>query len=161
MNYQDEKINERESPNQNHKEIPGNPSTATSSELKLNDRSNGKELKVLSEDDWKFWIENGYVIIKNAVPKEQATNTAEFLWEFEEKSDSEDERFEVQVNFLGLYGTSSPLPVFYTEDLIDEASDDESVAREFIERQFPQFLPTESPSERKNIHVGATSEVWS
>jgi len=89
MNYQDEKINERESPNQNHKEIPGNPSTATSSELKLNDRSNGKELKVLSEDDWKFWIENGYVIIKNAVPKEQAAKTAEFLWEFEEKSDSD------------------------------------------------------------------------
>ncbi len=89
MNYQDEKINERESPNQNHKEIPGNPSTATSSDLKLNDRSNGKELKVLSEDDWKFWIENGYVIIKNAVPKEQAAKTAEFLWEFEEKSDSD------------------------------------------------------------------------
>jgi len=89
MNYQDEKINERESPNQNHKEIPGNPSTATSSELKLNDRSNGKELKVLSEDDWKFWIENGYVVIKNAVPKEQAAKTAEFLWEFEEKSDSD------------------------------------------------------------------------
>jgi ectoine hydroxylase-related dioxygenase (phytanoyl-CoA dioxygenase family) len=86
MNYQDEKINERESPNQNHKEIPGNPSTATSSELKLNDRSNGKALKVLSEEDWKFWIENGYVVIKNAVPKEQATKTAEFLWEFEEKN---------------------------------------------------------------------------
>ena len=86
MNYQDEKINERESPNQNHKEIPGNPSTATSSELKLNDRSNGKALKVLSEEDWKFWIENGYVVIKNAVPKEQAAKTAEFLWEFEEKN---------------------------------------------------------------------------
>ena len=89
MNYQDEKINERESPNQNHKEIPGNPSTATSSELKLNDRSNGKELKVLSEEDWKFWIENGYVVIKNAVPKEQANKTADFLWEFEEKKASD------------------------------------------------------------------------
>ncbi len=51
----------------------------------------------------------------------------------EELSDGEDERFEVQANFLGLYGASSPLPVFYTEDLIDEASDDESVAREFID----------------------------
>jgi len=85
MNYQDEKINERESPNQNHKEIPGNPSTATSSALKLNNRSNGKALKVLSEEDWAFWIENGYVVIKNAVPKEQAAKTAKFLWEFEEK----------------------------------------------------------------------------
>ncbi|MBC2714117.1 MAG: type VI secretion system baseplate subunit TssG [Desulfobacteraceae bacterium] len=51
----------------------------------------------------------------------------------EEKSDGEDERFEVQANFLGLYGASSPLPVFYTEDLIDETADDESVAREFID----------------------------
>lgn len=76
---------ERESPNQNHKEIPGNPSTATSSKKKLSDRSNGAPLKVLSEEDWKFWIENGYIVIKNAVPREQALKTAEFLWEFEEK----------------------------------------------------------------------------
>jgi ectoine hydroxylase-related dioxygenase (phytanoyl-CoA dioxygenase family) len=85
MNYQNEKINERESPNKNHKEIPGNPSTATSSAIKLNDRSNGRPLKVLSEDDWKFWIHNGYIVIKNAVSREQARQTADFLWEFEEK----------------------------------------------------------------------------
>ena len=85
MNYQNEKINERESPNQNHKEIPGNPSTATSSNLKLNNRTNGKPLKVLSEDDWKFWMHNGYIVIKNAVSREQASQTANFLWEFEEK----------------------------------------------------------------------------
>lgn len=76
-------------PNANHKDIPGNPSTATSSHIKLNDRSNGKPLKVLSEDDWKFWIENGYVIIKNAVPREQALQTANFLWEFEEKDQND------------------------------------------------------------------------
>ena len=68
-----------------HKDIPGNPSTAKSSFTKLNDRSNGKALRVLSEDDWDFWIKNGYVVIKNAVPREQALATAEFLWEFEEK----------------------------------------------------------------------------
>jgi len=72
-------------PNTNHKNIPGNPSMATSSHLKLNDRSNGKPLKVLSENDWKFWMENGYVIIKSAVTREQALQTANFLWEFEEK----------------------------------------------------------------------------
>ncbi|MDH5381086.1 MAG: phytanoyl-CoA dioxygenase family protein, partial [Cyclobacteriaceae bacterium] len=71
--------------NQAHKEIPGNPSTATSSKIKLSDRSNGKPLRVLSEEDWKFWIHNGYIVIKNAVPREQALKTAEFLWEFEEK----------------------------------------------------------------------------
>ena len=73
-------------PNKNHEEIPGNPSTATSSKIKLNDRTNGVPLRVLSEEDWKFWIYNGYVVIKNAVPKQQATSTAEFLWEFEEKN---------------------------------------------------------------------------
>lgn len=74
-------------PTQNnaHKDIPGNPSTATSSAIKLNDRSNGKPLRVLSEEDWNFWIHNGYIIIKNAVPREQALATAEFIWEFEEK----------------------------------------------------------------------------
>jgi hypothetical protein len=73
------------SPNKNHKDIPGNPSTATSSKIKLNDRSNGKPLRVLSEEAWAFWIANGYVVIKNAVPREQALRTADFIWEFEEK----------------------------------------------------------------------------
>lgn len=68
-----------------HTEIPGNPSTAITSKLKLNDRSNGEPLRVLSEEDWAFWKENGYVIVKNAVPREQALRTAAFLWEFEEK----------------------------------------------------------------------------
>jgi len=72
-------------PNNAHKDIPGNPSTAKSSALKLNDRSNGKPLRALSEEDWAFWQHNGYVVIKNAVSKEQAAATANFLWEFEEK----------------------------------------------------------------------------
>jgi ectoine hydroxylase-related dioxygenase (phytanoyl-CoA dioxygenase family) len=72
-------------PGNAHKDIPGNPSTAKSSNLKLNDRSNGKALKVLSEEDWKFWIDNGYIVIKDAVPRKQVQATADFLWEFEEK----------------------------------------------------------------------------
>ena len=72
-------------PGNAHKDIPGNPSTAKSSTIKLNDRSNGEPLRVLTEEDWKCWIHNGYVVIKNAVPKEQAKRTADFLWEFEEK----------------------------------------------------------------------------
>jgi hypothetical protein len=72
-------------PTMAHKDIPGNPSTSKSSSVKLNDRSNGKALRVLSEEDWKFWIHNGYIVIKNVVPKEQVQKTADFLWEFEEK----------------------------------------------------------------------------
>jgi hypothetical protein len=71
--------------NNAHKDIPGNPSTAKSSATKLNDRSNGKPLKALSEADWDFWVTNGYIVIKNAVPRTQALATAKFLWEFEEK----------------------------------------------------------------------------
>lgn len=72
-------------PGNAHKDIPGNPSTAKSSIVKLNDRSNGIPLRVLSEEDWQFWKHNGYVVIKNAVSKEQVKETADFLWEFEEK----------------------------------------------------------------------------
>jgi type VI secretion system protein ImpH len=51
----------------------------------------------------------------------------------EEQEDHEDQRFLITANFLGLYGSSSPLPTFYTEDLIDEELQDESVARDFID----------------------------
>ena len=64
-------------PDAAHKDIPGNPSTAKSSHQKLNDRSNGVPLRVLSEADWQFWQHNGYIVIKNAVPKEQAERLAE------------------------------------------------------------------------------------
>jgi hypothetical protein len=39
----------------------------------------------LTEEQWQFWINEGYIVIENAVPKEQALKTAKFLWEFEEK----------------------------------------------------------------------------
>ena len=74
-----------------HKDIPGNPSTAKSSQHRLNDRSNGQPLRVLSEADWQFWQHNGYIVVKNAVPREQALRTAAFLWEFEEKDASDPE----------------------------------------------------------------------
>jgi hypothetical protein len=74
-----------EIPNNAHYDIPGNPSTAKSSALQLNDRLNGEPLRVLSEEDWAFWKHNGYVVIKQAVPREQALKTAAFLYEFEEK----------------------------------------------------------------------------
>lgn len=51
----------------------------------------------------------------------------------EESGDDTDPRFLITANFLGLYGSASPLPIFYTEDLIDEESEDESVSRDFID----------------------------
>jgi hypothetical protein len=72
-------------PDNAHKDIPGNPSTAKSSAQRLNDRSDGKPLRVLGEDDWRFWVDNGYIVVKQAVPREQALATAAFIWAFEEK----------------------------------------------------------------------------
>ena len=72
-------------PDNQHKEIPGNPSTAKSSKQKLRTHASADSLRVLSMDQWNFWIENGYVVIKNAISKEQAIKTAEFIWEFDEK----------------------------------------------------------------------------
>lgn len=69
-----------------HKKIPGNPSTAKSSSLKLSTRKNNEPLRVLTEEQWKFWINKGYIVIKNAIPREQAKSTANFLWEFEDKN---------------------------------------------------------------------------
>lgn len=42
-------------------------------------------------------------------------------------------RFQITATFLGLYGPSSPLPTFYTEELLDEQSDDKSVTRDFLD----------------------------
>jgi len=43
------------------------------------------------------------------------------------------EGYLVTATFLGLYGTSSPLPTFYTEELLEEAAEDENVTREFLD----------------------------
>lgn len=75
-------------PDNQHKDIPGNPSTAKSSTSKLRQEATEDTLRVLTMEQWEFWKYNGYVVIKNAVPKEQAMQTAAFLWEFEEKDPS-------------------------------------------------------------------------
>lgn len=41
-------------------------------------------------------------------------------------------RFEITASFLGLYGPASPLPAYYTEDLLGDDSD-ESLVREFLD----------------------------
>ncbi len=51
----------------------------------------------------------------------------------QEVGDAEEPRFLITANFLGLYGPASPLPTFYTEELIEEAAGDESVSRNFID----------------------------
>ena len=68
-----------------HDDKPGNPSAAYSSQLPLRKEANPAILRVLSAEDWAFWRHHGYVVVKQAVPREQARATADFLWAFEEK----------------------------------------------------------------------------
>ena len=72
-------------PDNEHKDIPGNPSTAKSSTLRLRQSATPESLRVLSMDEWNFWQHHGYVVVKNAVPRDQALETAAFIWEFEDK----------------------------------------------------------------------------
>ena len=89
-----------------HKEIPGNPSTAKSSNKKLRTEATNDYLRVLTIEDWTFWRNNGYIIIKNAVPRNQALETAEFIWEFDDKDPKDpltwyaDARAEMQMKEL-------------------------------------------------------------
>jgi ectoine hydroxylase-related dioxygenase (phytanoyl-CoA dioxygenase family) len=69
-----------------HKDIPGNPSTAKSSSFQLRKSATTDTLRILTAEDWAFWQYNGYIVIKKAVPRAQAAATAAFLWEFEEKN---------------------------------------------------------------------------
>ena len=93
-------------PDNQHKDIPGNPSTAKSSQLKLRQEATADSLRVLTLEQWEFWKHNGYVVIKNAIPREQAEQTAAFLWEFEEKTPNNKEtwytapRAEIQMKEL-------------------------------------------------------------
>jgi type VI secretion system protein ImpH len=41
--------------------------------------------------------------------------------------------YQITANFLGLYGVLSPLPTFYTEDLLDEQSSGNKAGREFLD----------------------------
>ncbi|SMF09441.1 type VI secretion system baseplate subunit TssG [Desulfovibrio gilichinskyi] len=51
----------------------------------------------------------------------------------EEEKHEDGDTYRLEATFLGLYGASSPLPVFYTEELLNEASEDKSVTRDFVD----------------------------
>jgi type VI secretion system protein ImpH len=43
------------------------------------------------------------------------------------------DNYRITATFLCLYGSASPLPTFYTEDLLAEQADDQNVSREFLD----------------------------
>ena len=54
-------------------------------QMKLRTEASHDTLRVLTMEQWAFWKSRGYVVIKEAIPREQADRTASFLWEFEDK----------------------------------------------------------------------------
>ncbi len=50
-----------------------------------------------------------------------------------EYNEDDEKTYTVVTTFLGLYGASSPLPNFYTEDLLNDALDDITITRDFID----------------------------
>lgn len=53
--------------------------------------------------------------------------------DIESVSIDEEGLYHIEANFFGLYGVSSPLPTFYTEDLIEEAMRGDAAMRDFID----------------------------
>jgi hypothetical protein len=68
----------RTAPNRDH-----HPTTHAS--LQLKDIRKVLPLRVLSKDDWRHWIANGYVIVRQAVPRENVERLVDLLWRFDEK----------------------------------------------------------------------------
>jgi hypothetical protein len=57
----------------------------THQETQLKDIVKTLPLRVLSEEDWRHWITRGYVIVRQAVPKENVERLVDLLWQFDEK----------------------------------------------------------------------------
>ncbi len=51
----------------------------------------------------------------------------------EYSDEMEQSSFQIEATFLSLYGSASPLPSFYTEELISEFLDDGSASRDFLD----------------------------
>ena len=122
-------------PNNAHKEIPGNPSTAKSSSIGLRTSATSDSLRVLSIEDWNFWLHNGFVVIKNAVSREQAQKTADFLWEFEEKNPNNPESWytaaRAEMQMKELQGTG--MIEVYNHQLLWENRQTERVYNAFVD----------------------------
>ena len=59
--------------------------TSTKVTTQLKDIEKTLPLRVLSKQDFAFWQQNGYVIVRNAVPADNVERLKALLWEFEEK----------------------------------------------------------------------------
>lgn len=59
--------------------------TSSAGTTQLKDIVKTLPLRVLSEADWDHWTRKGYVIVRQAVPRENVERLVELLWRFDEK----------------------------------------------------------------------------
>ncbi|MBL5841305.1 phytanoyl-CoA dioxygenase family protein [Enterobacter asburiae] len=60
-----------------------NLSTVNKDEFRLRAHYDRHSMRILSEDDWQSWVNNGYVVIKKAVDPTLVSNLEKLAWEFE------------------------------------------------------------------------------
>jgi len=122
-------------PNNAHKEILRNPSFAKNSSIGLRTSATTDSLRVLSIEDWNFWLHNGFVVIKNVVSREQVKKTADFLWEFEEKDPNNQESWytapRAEMQMKELQGTG--MVEVYNHQLLWENRQTERVYNTFVD----------------------------
>ena len=122
-------------PNNAHKEILRNPSFAKNSSIGLRTSATTNSLRVLSIEDWNFWLHNGFVVIKNVVSREQVKKTADFLWEFEEKDPNNQESWytapRAEMQMKELQGTG--MVEVYNHQLLWENRQTERVYNTFVD----------------------------
>ena len=63
---------------------PGNNSVSNFTSATIKNIVKTIPFRVLRAEDFEFWQHNGFVIIRNAVCREDVTATAALLWEFQE-----------------------------------------------------------------------------
>lgn len=62
---------------------------------------------------------------------------------------NEHDEYDVTTNFMGLYGTSSPLPSFYTEELMELEQEEQTTARRFLDVIHQRLFQLYSKARRK------------
>lgn len=67
------------------------------------------------------------------VELERRADSGDGVWGAQYPSFSDDERIHLTATFMGLYGSASPLPTFYTEELLDDLREDQSATKSFFD----------------------------
>lgn len=70
----------------------------------------------------------------------------------------ESDHYEVVTTFMGLYGVSSPLPAFYTEELIEAAQEDRTTAQTLLDSIHQHLYELHIAAREKHRPLDATVE---